>query len=213
MASDILERIFDPFFTTKEAGVGTGLGLSLVHSTVSQLGGAVDVSTALGVGSVFTVYLPHSGHAADAVETSIAELPTGNGQRIIVIDDEGALARLTAENLVSLGYSTIWFASSLEALHSIQAHPEEFDLLITDERMPGMSGSALIEEVRQLRRDVPIIVVSGNLSPDLVTRVRQAGANDVLKKPVLRLDLALIVARALEATGSRGRLDDVRPNV
>ena len=204
IASDILDRIFDPFFTTKEVGVGTGLGLSLVHGIVSQIGGAVDVSTKPGAGSLFTVYLPQSGYAAEAMEASTQALPMGQGQRVVVLDDEAALARLTSENLIQLGYSTLTFVSSVAALRSIQAHPDDFDAVITDERMPDMSGSALIQEVRRLRPDVPIIVASGNLNPDLVAKVREAGANGILKKPVLLRDLALVLARVLDVETARG---------
>jgi PAS domain S-box-containing protein len=197
IASEILDRIFDPFFTTKEVGVGTGLGLSLVHGIVSELGGAIDVSTSLGMGSVFTAYLPQAGYAADTVAGHAQQLPTGQGQRVIVVDDEEALARLMGENLVALGYSTVTFSSSLEALRAIHSHPDDFDVLLTDERMPGMSGTTLIQEVRRVRPDVAIVVASGNLSPDLVGRIRSAGADGLLRKPILLRDLALVMARVL----------------
>jgi len=203
IAADILERIFDPFFTTKEVGVGTGLGLSLVHGIVSQVGGAVDVSTELGAGSVFSAYFPQSGFTARTIDTDIDELPLGHGERVVVVDDEEALARLTGENLVSLGYSGVTFSSSIDALNSMQAHPEDFDLLIADERMPGMSGTVLIREVRRLRPDVPIVVASGNLSADLVDQVRAAGADDVLRKPILLRDLALVASRVLRLDSAR----------
>jgi PAS domain S-box-containing protein len=211
IASDILDRIFDPFFTTKEVGVGTGLGLSLVHGIISQIGGAVDVSTKPGAGSLFTVYLPQSGFAAEAMETSAQELPTGHGQRVVVLDDEEALARLTSENLIELGYSTITFVSSVAALRSIQAHPGDFDAVITDERMPDMSGSAIVREIRQLRPDVPIIVASGNLSPDLIAKVLEAGADEVLKKPVLLRELALVIARVLHIETATAPSSQQRP--
>lgn len=103
IASELIERIFDPFFSTKEVGVGTGIGLSLVRAIVGEKGGAIDVQSVLGRGSGFTVYLPRAGDVPDAQECDATALPRGERQRIIVVDDEGPLARLAAENLAEWG--------------------------------------------------------------------------------------------------------------
>ncbi len=194
---EILDRIFDPFFTTKEVGVGTGLGLSLVHGTVTQIRGAVDVRTAPGAGSEFVAYLPHSGFASEQSKADEPELPTGLGQRVFVVDDEPALAELVGENLTELGYCVDVFSSSTAALRTIRAKPTDIDLLVTDERMPDMSGLRLVEEVKRIRPEVPIIVVSGNLSPELAVRLREAGVNGFLGKPILCFELAQMLARVL----------------
>ena len=104
IARDIIERIFDPFFTTKEVGTGTGLGLSLVHGIVTELGGAIDLASVPGQGSEFTVYLPRSGEAVEADEGEAAAMPRGDGQRVLIVDDEEPLARLATETLEELGY-------------------------------------------------------------------------------------------------------------
>src|SRR4030095_12073289 len=112
---DVLERMFDPFFTTKEVGVGSGLGLSLVHGIVTSVGGAIDVATTWGKGSTFTVYLPRTG---DAVASSVDEdglLPRGDGQRVLIVDDEEPLVRLASETLEELGYAPVGFTSRLGA--------------------------------------------------------------------------------------------------
>ncbi len=197
IAPDILERIFDPFFTTKEVGTGTGLGLSLVHGIVSELGGAIDVASTGGVGSTFTVYLPRSGDAVDARADEAPDMPRGGGQRVLIVDDEEPLVRLAARTLEELGYAPVSFTSSTAALAAFRADPQRFDALITDERMPGMSGSALIREVRGIRGTMPIVLMSGYVGGSATHRARSAGAEEVLKKPLSARDLATSLARVL----------------
>jgi len=197
IASEIIERIFDPFFSTKEVGVGTGIGLSLVRAIVGEIGGAIDVRSILGRGSEFTVYLPRTGDAPDAEEGDATALPRGERQRIIVVDDEGPLVRLAAENLAEWGYVPVAFTSSTAALEAFRAHPEFYDAVITDERMPGMAGSSLIREIHGIRPAIPTLLVSGYVGADLLLRAKNAGANDVLKKPLSMRQLALSLSRAL----------------
>ena len=193
----ILDRIFDPFFTTKEVGVGTGLGLSLVHGIVTEVGGAIDVETTLGAGSTFTVYLPRAGDAADGSADEQPELPRGDRQRVLVVDDEEPLVRLTTETLQELGYVPVAFTSSTDALEAFRADPKRFDAVITDERMPGISGSALIREMRGIRRSIPILLVSGYVGGMVAGRAYNSGANEVLKKPLSARELATSLARVL----------------
>jgi PAS domain S-box-containing protein len=194
---EIIEQIFDPFFTTKEVGVGTGLGLSLVHGIVTEVGGAIDVTSTVGAGSVFTVYLPRVGDAADDLEREQLDLPRGDRQQILVVDDEEPLVRLATEILRDLGYVPVGFTSSAAALQAFRADPKRFDAVITDERMPGMSGSKLIRELRVIRSAIPILLVSGYLGAAVAQRARDAGADEVLKKPLSTRDLATSLARLL----------------
>lgn len=200
---EVLERIFDPFFTTKEVSVGTGLGLSLVHGIVTEVGGAIDVVSAAGRGSVFTVYLPRTGEAQEVSSGSEAAMPRGNGESILVVDDEASLARLVTETLLELGYRPVAFTSSAAALEVFRADPSRFDAVITDERMPGMTGSSLIRELRGARRDIPILLVSGYLGGMVAGRAYNAGADEVLKKPLSARELATSLARVLELQSSR----------
>ena len=195
---EILDRIFDPFFTTKEVGTGTGLGLSLVHGIVTELGGAIDVASTLGAGSTFTVFLPRSGDAAEAVDEKAWVLPRGDGERVLVVDDEEALVELATRTLEKLGYVATGFTSSSAALEAFRADPERFDAVITDERMPGVSGSALIREVRAVRGRMPIVLMSGYVGGGLIERAREVGADEVLKKPLSAYDVATGVARVLQ---------------
>jgi CheY-like chemotaxis protein len=194
---EILDRIFDPFFTTKEVSVGNGLGLSLVHGIVMEANGAIDVASAVASGSTFTVYFPRTGDASDDPEDAERAVPQGGGQRVLFVDDEEPLVALATETLEELGYSPVGFTSSAAALEAFRANPKGFDAVITDERMPGMSGSALIREVREIRRAIPILLVSGYLGAAVVQRARDAGADEVLKKPLSARELATSLARVL----------------
>jgi signal transduction histidine kinase/CheY-like chemotaxis protein len=208
--AEILEKIFDPFFTTKEVGVGNGLGLSLVHGIVTGLGGAIDVATTVGKGSVFKVYLPLAGDvAAPSKPRKRLERKTertGRG-RVMVIDDEEALVRLAAETLTELGYSAVGFTSGAKAIAAFLADPEQFDAVITDESMPGASGCELIRKMRGLRPTIPILLVSGYLSAAVIERAREAGASEVLKKPLSARQLQMAVERVLRPTGGSSTND------
>ena len=197
IAPEIVDRIFDPFFTTKEVGTGTGLGLSLVHGIVTDLGGAIDVASALGTGTTFTVYLPRSGDAAERSEEKDSALPRGDGQRVLIVDDEEPLVQFATRALVDLGYAPIGFTSSAAALEAFRADPERFDALITDERMPEMSGSALIREVRSTRSSLPVVLMSGYLGATAGEAPLATGADAVLQKPLSARDLATSLARVL----------------
>jgi CheY-like chemotaxis protein len=187
----IVDRIFDPYFTTKQVGTGTGLGLSLVHGIVTGLGGAIDVASTLGSGSTFTIYLPRCEDAAEPRNERWSALPRGDGQRVLLVDDEEPLMEVATRTLADLGYVPTGFTSSAAALAAFRAQPERFDVLITDERMPEMSGSALIREVRGMRSSMPVLLMSGYLA------ATTAKADEVLRKPLSARDLAASLARVL----------------
>ena len=212
ISPEVFERMFDPFFTTKEVGVGSGLGLSLVHGIVANVGGAIHVTTELGKGSSFTVYLPRSGEAPTKAIDENRPLPRGDGERVLVVDDEEPLVRLATETLERLGYEAVAFTSSAAALAAFRADPQHFDAVLTDERMPGLSGSALIREMRGIRDSIPVVLMSGYLGATprdaRETGVAEAlgilprvpvgvGADVVVKKPLSARDLAASMARAL----------------
>ena len=212
IAPEIVEHIFNPFFTTKEVGSGTGLGLSLVHGIVTELGGAIDVASTPGSSTTFIVYLPRSGDAAEHLDEIELAPPRGEGQRVMIVDDEWPLVELATRILADLGYAPTGFTSSAAALSAFRADPERFDALITDERMPEMSGSALIREVRGMRSSMPIVLMSGYLGAT-AWKARESGlvdssggasegalgiaVDEVLRKPLLARDLATSLARVL----------------
>jgi len=198
----LLERIFDPFFTTKEVGVGTGLGLSLVHGIVTELGGGIAVESRLGAGSRFTAYLPLHAIVAPPRTNAREDLEPGHGQTVLLVDDEEALVRLGEEALAELGYEPVGLASSSEALALLRADPGRFDLLLTDEAMPGLTGSELARAARALRPDLPIVLMSGFVTPALTQRARELGVAQVLNKPLAGADIARALAAALRPTST-----------
>ena len=151
----MLDRMFDPFFTTKGVGEGTGLGLSLVHGIVADLGGAIDVRTAVGRGTTFTIWLPMAGEAMAPSDSASTELPRGHGQTVMIVDDEKALVAIAEEMLAELGYEPIGFSSSVAALEAFREAPQRFDIVLTDETMPELIGTALADKVHVLRPDFP----------------------------------------------------------
>jgi PAS domain S-box-containing protein len=194
-----LERMFDPFFTTKGVGEGTGLGLSLVHGIVAELGGAIDVATTAGEGAKFEIWLPRAGEVGKPVVDAVAELPRGHGETVMIVDDERPLLELARETLAGLGYQPVGFESSGAALQAFLAEPERFDLILTDEAMPELVGTELAREIRRVHPGVPIILMSGHGGAQLTQHAAAVGAQEVLHKPLQSRDLAESLARVLGA--------------
>jgi CheY-like chemotaxis protein len=192
-----MERIFDPFFTTKQSGVGSGLGLTLVLRIVIEAEGAIDVQSEPGVGSVFTVYLPRAGDAPLVPEHRPATAPRGHGQRVMVVDDEPPLLELTTDALRGLGYEPVGFVSPQEAIDAFRRNAHDFDALVTDLRMPRMSGEALIREVRRIQPLLPAILVSGFVGDAAAQHAQGGRADDILTKPLRTDSLAVSLARLL----------------
>jgi PAS domain S-box-containing protein len=194
-----LARIFEPFFTTKEVGRGTGLGLALVYGIVADSGGATHVTSVLGRGSMFEIYLPRADVAGVAVENSQGPIERGHGERVLLVDDEKPLLIMTAELLSRLGYDPAPFSDPHSALASLEAMPEAYDIVLTDEMMPGLTGTALARAARKARADLPIILISGYTGPMLTQMALEAGVREVLRKPVQSRELAAALARGLAA--------------
>jgi PAS domain S-box-containing protein len=191
----IMERIFDPFFTTKGVGQGTGLGLSLVHGIVNDLGGAIDVASTTGEGTRFDVWLPVAAEMPMPTREPSQTLPVGRGQTVMIVDDEPALVALAEESIAQLGYEPVGFDSSVAALRAYREAPDRFDAVVTDESMPELSGTELAHEIRRLRPSIPIILMSGHGSLELAQRGTQIGINELLLKPVHSRNLAESLAR------------------
>jgi len=192
-----LERLFEPFFTTKARGKGTGLGLALVHAIVTDLGGAIDVATEVGTGTTFTIWLPAVSEAPALHAEPGSRLPRGEGQAVMVVDDDPVLMGVAVEMLAELGYRPSGFSSSVDALQALCAEPGRFDLVLIDEVMPELTGTGLAAEIRSGRPDMPIVLMSGYGGRDLEIRARLAGVEAVLRKPLVSRDIAGPIARIL----------------
>jgi CheY-like chemotaxis protein len=195
--AEVMERIFDPFFTTKSVGEGTGLGLSLVHGIVADLGGAIDVSSTVGEGTRFEIWLPVAGEASAASTEPAGDLPYGNGEAVMIVDDEQQLVELAEEVVARLGYEPVGFVSSADALQAFRAEPQRFNAVITDEMMPEVAGTELARQIRALRPSIPILLMSGRAEQTVVDRAATVGINEVLRKPLHRREIADALARAL----------------
>jgi CheY-like chemotaxis protein len=200
ISPEVLERMFDPFFTTKAVGEGTGLGLPLVHGIVGDLGGAIDVATRPGESTIFAVWLPLAGETARPLPKAARQAPPGDGEAVMIVDDESALVTLAEETLAELGYEPVGFESSVAALEAFRTDPQRFDLVLTDEAMPDLTGTELAREIRRLRTEVPVVLMSGYGGPALAARAAAAGVREVLRKPLESRDLAESVARVLGST-------------
>jgi len=202
-----MEHIFEPFFTTKPAGHGTGLGLSTVHGIVDGHGGALNVRSRRGKGATFEVYLPRvdvAGADEDRPPTEEGARPepplrTGNGETVLIVDDEEPLVRLCEEMLAALGYEPVGFEKSRAALAAFRAEPERFDLMLTDEVMPAMTGTELGRAIHEMRPDLPIVLMTGFARPLHPHQLQAAGIREVLRKPLLSRALAECLARYLPA--------------
>ena len=195
--AEVRARLFEPFFSTKGPREGTGLGLAVVHGVMADLGGAIDVRSAPGQGACFALYFPCVDAAPAAAPPPEAALPQGRGQTVLVVDDETALVELAEELLAELGYEPVGFASSVQALAAFAAQPERFDLVLTDEVMPEMTGTDLARALHRLRPELPIVVASGYGGPQLEARAAAVGVAVLVKKPLTRAEMARALAQAL----------------
>ncbi|MEO8101599.1 MAG: MASE1 domain-containing protein, partial [Betaproteobacteria bacterium] len=182
------EHMFEPFYTTKAAGRGTGLGLSLAMSVAKSHGGGIDVDSAPGSGATFSVYLPLASAAAVARVTAATSdnLPRGRDECVLLVDDEPGLRELAEEILAGLGYQTVSFGSGTEALAAFEREPSRFDAVVTDEVMPGLTGTQIASLIHAQVPAMPIIIITAFGGPGFELRAQQAGVLSVLKKPYQR---------------------------
>lgn len=199
-----MSRIFDPYFTTKEQGAGTGLGLAVIHGIVEDCNGFIEVASVVGQGAAFHVFLPtipaesrlNNGEKT-VQETSRMPLPGGK-ERILFVDDEADLTRISQAQLNSLGYKVTVATRSLKAWEEFQKDPNAFDLLITDHTMPGLTGGDLARSVLQLRPDLPVILCTGYTAAFSEQEALEAGIKKYVIKPLSARKLAETVREVLD---------------
>jgi PAS domain S-box-containing protein len=199
MTREVMERIFDPYFTTKKPGEGTGLGLAVVFGIVRSCKGQIQVYSEPDIGTTFHVYLPRIESGQDAgFSDKIPEPICGGVERILLIDDEEPIILMLAQMLEKLGYHVIAQKDSVEALELFRSQSDKFDLVITDQSMPNLSGDQLAVKLKEIRADIPIALCSG--FSDMLTRERakQSGIDYFIMKPVIKRELAETLRQILD---------------
>ena len=197
IAPEIMDKVFDPFFTIKGPGEGSGLGLSAVRDIIAQSDGYIVVKSEPSAGTVFTTYLPKVGeeNAVDAAGDDA--VPSGH-ERILFIDDEEALAEMAGEMLTELGYNVVSKTASREALALLKEDPSRFDLVITDQTMPEMTGVELAKETFGLRPDMPVIMCTGYSQLVDAGKAHAAGIKAFAVKPLTKREIAKTIRKVLD---------------
>jgi PAS domain S-box-containing protein len=200
---ETIKRIFDPYFTTKESGKGTGLGLAIVHGIVKRHGGAVTAQSEAGAGTTFRVYLPKVQGLMTEEDVESEDLPGGT-EGLLFIDDEEPLADIMHTMLSDLGYRVTCMTRPVEALALFRENPSQFDLVITDYTMPGLTGADLVTLMRDVRRDMPIIMATGFSERMSDEKAKDLRLDAFLLKPLQRSELAQAVREVLDASKGLG---------
>ncbi len=196
----IIDQIFDPFFTTKERGAGTGMGLSVVHGIVKNCGGAIRVESEPEKGTTFEILIPR---IADDGPTEVQEakmisaLP-GGSERILFIDDEKYLLETVSLMLKQLGYKVDARSDVLEALNLFRQTPDKYDLVITDQTMPIMTGYKLAKELMRIRPGIPVILCTGFSETVSKEEAEAIGIRKYVMKPIVSAEAAQIIRQVLD---------------
>lgn len=194
---EIVDRVFDPYFTTKDVGKGTGLGLSVVHGIVNSHHGRISVESKPEKGTTFSILFPALERVTRDEPKEFQELPTGK-ERILFVDDEGAMVNLNQQRLERLGYTVVPKTDPLEALDFFHANPDQIDLVITDMTMPRMTGDRLTQEILNIRPDMPIILCTGYSNRISEERAKEIGIRKYIEKPIEMENLARTVREVLD---------------
>jgi PAS domain S-box-containing protein len=195
----VLKRMFEPFFTTKKIGEGTGMGLAVVHGVVTSLQGEISVDTEVGKGTTFHIVLPtvEENALTEEGEKEVV-LPSGS-ERILIADDEADIVEMVGDMLTSLGYQPIAANSGTEAMKLFQQSPNQFDMVITDQIMPGMTGIELATGILKIRKDMPILLVFAYAEEVTQERAKEIGIRQLIEKPISMEVLATSIRRIFDA--------------
>lgn len=201
---EVIDRVFDPFFTTKAVGEGSGMGLAVIYGIVKSLNGYISVDSEQSTGSTFQVLLPASQSGEISETNDPYKTKKGSGH-ILFIDDEELLVEWGKATLERLGYTVSAVTESAEALKLFSSNPSRFDLVITDQTMPDMTGMQLAEGLLNIRPAIPIILCTGHSDSVLPEKVKEAGIKAFLYKPIGRQELSDIIQRLLDNIPERSQ--------
>jgi signal transduction histidine kinase/ActR/RegA family two-component response regulator len=191
------ERIFEPFFTNKEVGSGSGLGLSVVHGIINNYGGAIDVDSTPDKGTTFTIYLPQHGSDSLDSDRSIIKPAKGN-EHILFVDDEPEITFMGKKMLENLGYKVTIKSDSLSALEEFKKNPDKYSLLVTDQSMPGVTGSELAGLMRDIHPRLKVIIITGFADSMSEKEISGNGISEVILKPMRLDDFSKSIRRVLD---------------
>lgn len=197
MDQAVMGRIFDPYFTTKEKGEGSGLGLAVVHGIVKSYGGAITVESEPGSGTVFDVFLPRIDREMSIKIEENGPMPHGD-EKILVVDDEKAIVDAIQKILERLGYDVVARTSSREALEVFCSQPDMFDLVLTDQTMPNMTGVEFAGELMALRKDIPVILFTGFSETINEEKAKSIGIVEFIMKPLVMSEMAEKIRNILD---------------
>lgn len=195
---EVCDRIFEPYFTTKQVGRGTGLGLSIIHGIIKRYGGFISLQSTLNEGTAFSIFLPVVKCDIGDDMVTMDDTPTGT-ENILFVDDEVALCRMGKSMLERLGYNVLTMNSSQEALQLIQDDPDRFDLVITDQTMPVMTGVDFAEQLLAIRPNLPVILCTGYSSIVSDEKVKNIGIKGFAFKPVSKNDFGSLIRKTLDS--------------
>lgn len=198
IAAEVKSRMFEPFFTTKEQGQGTGMGLAVVYGIVKSCGGAVEVDSEVGKGSKFTVLLPQADDSSPMEEEKEEASSSPRKEHILFVDDEPAVVEMIKKMLERMGCRVTALTDGSEALKVFMENPNSFDLIITDQTMPDMTGVALAQKVLAVRKDMSIILCTGYSEMVSPEKAQEIGIREFVMKPITKKDMAQAISRVSE---------------
>lgn len=202
IAETIQPLIFDPFFTTKKTGEGTGMGLAVVHGIVKSYGGHIGLESHRGEGTTFFVYLPLLTEAGVEDDADKASAAVGGKERILLVDDQDFMLEMMSRSLSRLGYQVTAEGSSEVALDLFKSDPAAFDLVITDQTMPYLTGADMARDMLKTREDIPIILCTGFSATVSQEQAKAMGIREYVMKPVAMNEFARLIRTVLAQNGS-----------